>query len=126
AVSSNSTTEHFDFCVLAIPYFTIAKLLPDDAPGRDLAATAEKFESSPLTGIHLWFDRKITDLPHAVLLDRTIQWMFQKSQLIDSRVALASPLSPAKADDRVGSYLELVVSASKSLVNMKREEIIDL
>ena len=121
AVSSNGTTEHFDACILAVPYFTISKLLPDDAPGRDLAATAEKFESSPITGIHLWFDRKITDLPHAVLLDRTIQWMFQKSQLLDSRADVgARPASPN------GSYLELVVSSSKSLVNMKREEIIDL
>ena len=38
------------------------------------------FEHSPITGIHLWFDRPITDLPHATLLDRTIQWMFNKSQ----------------------------------------------
>lgn len=122
AVSGNGSIEHFDFCILAVPYFTIAKLLPDDAPGRDLAATVEKFESSPITGIHLWFDRQITDLPHAVLLDRTIQWMFQKSQLLDTRVAQGS--GPVQAAP--GSYLELVVSSSKSLVNMKREEIIEL
>lgn len=160
AVTTNSTTEHFDFCILAIPYFTIAKLLPDDAAGRGLAATAEKFESSPITGIHLWFDRKVTDLPHAVLLDRTIQWMFQKSQLIDSRATTRVDRGPAlssvegvRARERdttkegivipsaqreesaftqdsglttQGSYLELVVSSSKSLVNMKREEIIEL
>jgi zeta-carotene desaturase len=53
-----------------------------------------------------------------VLLDRTIQWMFQKSLLIDAREAAAAPAA--------GSYLELVVSSSKSLVGMKREEIIDL
>lgn len=81
AVHSNGITDHFDYCILAVPYFAIAKLLPDDAAGRALAATSEKFESSPITGIHLWFDRHITDLPHAVLLDRTIQWMFQKSLL---------------------------------------------
>jgi uncharacterized protein with NAD-binding domain and iron-sulfur cluster len=134
AVQSNGTTEQFDYCVLAVPYFTISKLLPDDVPGRELAATAEKFESSPITGIHLWFDRHITDLPHAVLLDRTIQWMFQKSQLIDARVGAG--VSPAQSERSSEthhsplttrhSYLELVVSSSKSLVNMKREEIIDL
>ena len=152
AVSSNGSTEHFDACILAVPYFTITKLLPDDAPGRDLAATAEKFESSPITGIHLWFDRKITDLPHAVLLDRTIQWMFQKSQLLDSRASARvdaglrarerdttkesivipsaqreeSALTQGLGVTTQGSYLELVVSSSKSLVNMKREEIIEL
>ena len=118
-VSVNGTSQCFDFCILAVPYFTIAKLLPDDVHGQQLAAIAERFESSPITGIHLWFNRKITELPHAVLLDRTIQWMFQKSHLIDTRVG--PTLSAAQ-----GSYLELVVSASKSLVNMKREEIIEL
>ena len=29
------------------------------------------FEHSPITGIHIWFDRPVTDLPHATLLDRT-------------------------------------------------------
>src|SRR5262249_9745779 len=69
-----------------------------------------KFEASPITGIHLWFDREITPLPHAVLLDRTIQWMFQKT----------------KFHQREGSYEELVVSASKTLVEKSRQEILDL
>jgi zeta-carotene desaturase len=61
----------------------------------------------------LWFDRRITDLPHAVLLDRTIQWMFHKSQLLGR-------------DQNGGSYLELVVSSSKSLVEKSRNEIVEL
>ena len=65
----------------------------------------EAFQHSPITGIHLWFDRPITDLPHATLLDRTIQWMFNKSE---------------------GRYIQLVVSASRSLTGMPRNEIIAL
>ena len=81
----------------------------------------ERFESSPITGIHLWFDRQITELDHAVLLDRTIQWMFHKSRLLDrhrnnGNQPQASP----------GSYVELVVSSSKSLVEKSRGEIIEL
>jgi zeta-carotene desaturase len=71
-------------------------------------------ESSPITGIHLWFDRQITELEHAVLLDRTIQWMFHKSKLLGR-----------KAEDG-GSYLELVVSSSKGLVDKSKNEIVDL
>jgi zeta-carotene desaturase len=66
---------------------------------------APKFEHSPITGIHLWFDREITNLPHATLLDRTIQWMFNKDS---------------------GRYLQLVVSASRDLTNLSRGEIVDL
>ena len=46
---------------------------------------ARHFASSPITGIHLWFDREITPLEHAVLLERTIQWMFHKSKILATR-----------------------------------------
>jgi zeta-carotene desaturase len=119
-LQSAATTESFDYAILAVPYYALGKLLPAQngtgAVSTALRQQLEHFESSPITGIHLWFDHEITDLPHAVLLDRTIQWMFQKSQLQPQR----------QQSDRQGSYLELVVSSSKSLVEMGRQEIIDL
>jgi zeta-carotene desaturase len=66
---------------------------------------APKFDHSPITGVHLWFDREITNLPHATLLDRTMQWMFNKDR---------------------GRYLQLVVSASRDLTPLPRNEIIDI
>ena len=70
-----------------------------------LGLEAPRFEHSPITGVHLWFDREITTLPHATLLDRTMQWMFNKDS---------------------GRYLQLVVSASRDLTNLSRQEIIDI
>jgi zeta-carotene desaturase len=96
-----------DAVIVAVPWIGAAKLLPH------FADQLNRIESSSITGIHLWFDREITDLPHAVLLDRTIQWMFNKSRL--------QPQRPEQ-----GSYLEVVVSASKPLVSMQRQDIIDL
>ncbi len=52
---------------------------------KDCAMDCASLESSPITGIHLWFDREITLLEHAVLLERTIQWMFQKSKILATR-----------------------------------------
>ena len=119
-LQSGGATERFDFVVLAIPYNVLGKLLPSqNGSGQASARLQEqiaRFESSPITGIHLWFDREITDLPHAVLLDRTIQWMFQKSMLQRQR----------RGAEQAGSYIELVVSSSKSLVLMSRQEIVDL
>jgi zeta-carotene desaturase len=66
---------------------------------------APKLEHSPITGVHLWFDREITNLPHATLLDRTMQWVFNKDR---------------------GRYLQLVVSASRDLTALGRGEIIDM
>jgi len=109
-VGGNEVTA--DFAVLAAPFNVVGSLLPNDDTSRDLRDKLARFESSPITGIHLWFDRQITNLEHAVLLDRTIQWMFHKSKLLN------------RAGE--GSYVELVVSSSKSLVEMGRQEIIDL
>ncbi|MEX0712129.1 MAG: hydroxysqualene dehydroxylase HpnE, partial [Pirellulales bacterium] len=39
---------------------------------------ASQIECAPISGIHLWFDRQITPLPHAVLVGRLSQWLFRR------------------------------------------------
>jgi len=85
-----------DYYVSAVPFEYINQLIPS------LQLPLERFEHSPITGIHLWFDREITTLPHAVLLNRTIQWVFRKS----------------------ANYFQCVVSSSRSLLPLSREKII--
>ena len=74
-----------DYAILAAPFNGVEKLLPDDPDAETLRQQLQKLESSPITGIHLWFDREITPLEHAVLLERTIQWMFHKSKILATR-----------------------------------------
>jgi squalene-associated FAD-dependent desaturase len=88
-----------DAYVLAVPFERVGALAP--ALPLDLSA----FTHAPITGVHLWFDRPVTDLPHATLLDRTIQWMYNKSE---------------------GRHIQLVISASRTLTEMPRAEVIDL
>jgi len=132
----------FDYLVLALPFDGLARVLPQIPEAAPLREKLGHFESAPITGIHLWFDRQISDLDHAVLLDRTIQWMFHKSRLLNrnptnngegydregydfSRAATAAKLTGALAPAS-GSYIELVVSASKNLIEKSRSEIVDL
>jgi squalene-associated FAD-dependent desaturase len=114
-VLTGSGEQQFDFAVLAAPFQNVASLLPSDESAKPIKQQLAKFVPSSITGIHLWFDREITPLPHAVLLDRTIQWMFHKSKFREGRENAAQ-----------GSYVELVISASKSLVQKSREEILDV
>jgi zeta-carotene desaturase len=88
-----------DAYVLAVPFERVAALAPE------LDLDLSRFEHVPITGIHLWFDRRVTGLPHAALLDRTIQWFFDKGE---------------------GRYLQLVVSASRDLAGMSRADVIAL
>jgi len=107
--------ESFDFVIFAVPFDVLSRMLPDTSAAEPLRQTLSRFETSPITGIHMWFDRQITELDHAVLLDRTIQWMFHKSKLLGT---------PGAGPEN--SYVELVVSSSKTLVEKSRQEIIDL
>jgi squalene-associated FAD-dependent desaturase len=88
-----------DFIVVCLPPERLGAVVPG------LNIDTAWVEYSPITGIHLWFDRPVTDLRHATLLDRTIQWMYNKSG---------------------GRYLQLVVSASRSLTDTPRADVIAL
>jgi len=103
-----------DYVVLALPFAGLASLLPrlPAAPGAAaLAGQVGRLEHWPICSVHLWFDRPVTDLDHAVLLDREIHWMYNKSRIQPQR---AGP----------GSYLELVVSASRSFAARSGEEAV--
>jgi len=113
-LKANGEEQVFDYLVLAVSFDVLSRLLPDGEASAALVQKLGQFTSSPITGIHLWFDHEISDLDHAVLLDRTIQWMFHKSRLIDTR------------DKGNGSYVELVVSSSRSLVEKSKAEIVEL
>lgn len=88
-----------DHYVSALPFEKLAPLAPE------LGIDFSPFTHSPITGVHLWFDRPVTDLPHGTLLDRTIHWFFNKDG---------------------GRYIQLVISASRSLTDMPRAEVIEL
>jgi squalene-associated FAD-dependent desaturase len=101
-----------DYLILAAPFDAVARLLPQGGETSALRTQLNRFSTSPIVGIHFWFDRQITPLDNAVLLDRTIQWMFHKSKF--------------QQNPATGSYVELVVSAAKGLVGKSKNEIEDL
>lgn len=98
-VRSGDIAVQGDYYVSCLPFERLQPLFPD------LPVEWKAFEHSPITGIHLWFDRPVTNLPHATLLDRTIQWMFNKEG---------------------GRHIQLVVSASYNLTRMPRAEVIEM
>ncbi|HEY0265015.1 MAG TPA: hydroxysqualene dehydroxylase HpnE [Granulicella sp.] len=91
--------------VLAVNFREVQRLLPESSV--DLG----RFVSAPITTIQLWYDRDVTGLDHAVLLDTRIQWVFAKSRIRRWPVER-------------GSYLELVISGSWPELEMDRQTIL--
>jgi zeta-carotene desaturase len=100
-----------DYVVSAVSFDAISNLLPG-ADADPFFRRWSRMEGSPISGVHLWWDREVTDLGHAALLDRQIQWMFNKTQDFGR--------------GQGGTYMGLVVSASRDWVRKSRGEILEI
>lgn len=103
-----------DAVVLAVPFEQMQRLLPamPQTPGAaGLASNLARFVHSSYTTVHFWFDREITSLPHAALLDSDLQWIFNKSRI-------------RGYSSDAGCYVELVIAASPLYLEMERAEIL--
>lgn len=114
SVQCEAETFEAEHLVLALSFEAMAKLLPKmpecDAASK-LQARLSQLTHWPICSVHLWFDREITELDHALLLDSEIHWMYHKSRW-----------QPSRSAD--GSYVELVISASSAFAALPREEAI--
>jgi squalene-associated FAD-dependent desaturase len=104
--------------VLAIPFEQVQKLMPavevslgERAAKAEILRKTGRFVHSPFTSILLWYDREISELDHAWLLDTTIEWFFHKSRI-------------RRYGPERGSYVELVIAGSKAQLQQTREEIL--
>lgn len=112
--------ESADAYICAVQHDTLAELLPASVKQRDpQLAQLDRFHVSPITGVHFWFDRKVTDEPFITLMDTQTQWVFNKTALYGSS-------APGPDGAAAGQYLQLVISASYDLLQKPRQEIIDL
>ncbi|QDV46935.1 15-cis-phytoene desaturase [Stieleria neptunia] len=117
-----------DAVIGAVPWHQIDKLFdrwPDAQRSRlpNLDAIS-KIPSSPITGLHLWFDSPITALDHAVMVGTTAQWLF--------RDPFASRHEPAAGTPAAGTsgaakqhYYQVVISASKETISGSKQALVD-
>jgi zeta-carotene desaturase len=93
-----------DYYVCAMPFDRLLKVLPVALRENEIFANLEHLCVSPITGVHMWFDRSVMPEPFLTSVDGTIQWVF----------------------NRTGQYVQIVISASYGLSNRSQQEIIDI
>lgn len=91
-----------DAVVVAVPWRAAARLVPELVP-----AGGESLAASPITAVHLWFDRPVLDLPHAVLVGRVSQWVFRSD-------------GPGDGEE----HCQVVISASHGLRGADRDALV--
>ena len=103
----DGTTVRADWYVLAVPFDRVTDLLPAELVAREpYFGNATRLSPSPITSVHLWFDRRVMNLPHAVLVECLGQWAFDRGES-----------APGE------HYLQVVVSAARPLRGLGRDEV---
>jgi len=112
---ADGSVQNADFVVIALPWRRVGDVVPDAVTNAiSELRSVNQIKSAPITGIHLWLGRPITSLPHAVLIDRLSQWMFNRGEI-----------SLSSNSDKSAFYYQVVISASRELSGRKRDDILN-
>ncbi|MEX0939133.1 MAG: hydroxysqualene dehydroxylase HpnE [Pirellulales bacterium] len=100
--------------ILAVPWRRLPDVL-DNGPLREALQVdrLQRLPSAAITGIHLWFDRPLCDLPHAVLVGRLAQWVFSRG------------CARAPDTQQPSYYYQVVISGSHALAASSRESLVE-
>ena len=110
-VCANGQEIRPDFVIVALPWSKISEVFAGEVAARlPWLEEMRQVEAAPITGVHLWFDRPIMALPHAVMVGRLSQWVFNRG-----------PREEAAGGEH---YYQVVISASRELAGRDRQEII--
>lgn len=121
-INTNQICQFADAVILAIPWFQFSKLtiLSKGNLSPSIAAGCQQLRSSPITGIHTWWDRPWLNSSHAAIVGRLCQWVFPKPTEIkpaDTRTSTA--------DSRGASseyYYQIVISASRDFASDRSQD----
>ncbi|WP_437231222.1 hydroxysqualene dehydroxylase HpnE [Planctomicrobium sp. SH661] len=100
-----------DQFVLAVPQHQLGVLLSTQPALHPLSQQIEQIQTAPITSIHLWFDRPVMTLPHAVLVGRLGQWVFARGT--------------GQTPRGTGYLYQVVISASRHLHEMTQQQVVD-
>jgi squalene-associated FAD-dependent desaturase len=96
-----------DWYVSAVPFDRLLDLLPAEVvEAQPYFGNLRQLETSPITSVHVWYDRPVTELPHLVLVSCAGQWVFNRGKV-----------APGE------HYLQVVVSAARQFRGVGHDEV---
>lgn len=99
--------------ISAVPYFAATRLLPEQLSQLEPFVHFKKFKSSPIISIFLWFDRAIMEQEFLGLIDRNIQWLFNRRRIFREK---------GKAEN----YLCAVISGARDCLDLSKHELVKM
>ena len=103
-----------DAFVSAMPVDIFKLMIPEKWKAMDIFKKLDGLRGVPVINIHLWFDRKLTDIDHL---------LFSRSPLLSVYADMSITCNEYKDPNR--SMLELVFAPAKEWIGRRDEEIIE-
>jgi squalene-associated FAD-dependent desaturase len=98
---------HGDKYVATVPFDRLIEMLPKEIIEKEsYFSNLNKLEPSPITSVHLWYDRPVLKYPHIVLVDCVGQWVFNRGEACPGEF-----------------YLQVVVSAARQFRGLNHDEV---
>jgi squalene-associated FAD-dependent desaturase len=130
-----------DHVVVAVPHWLVLDLLPPECAAHPDVSRVRELETAPISSVHLWFDRPIlipsgartsnaahspspTELPHAVLIDRLSQWIFNRDVLHADAAAGVQLSTEATPVEPRGHNYQVIISASRNIASASQQDVI--
>jgi len=100
-----------DAYVSALPFEVLQATLPPELAAEPFFAEADSLSSSPIVGIHLWYDRPVMDQDFVAFLGSPVQWVFNKSAI--------------QGDDSMpGQYVCISLSGAWPYIKLPKERLV--
>jgi squalene-associated FAD-dependent desaturase len=107
AALRSGETRSADWYISTVPFNRLLDLLPPEVIEKHACfRNLMHLEQSPITSVHLWYDRAVMNLPHVVLVNCVGQWVFNRGEV-----------APGE------HYVQVVVSASRQFRGLGHDEV---
>ena len=99
-----------DAYVSALPLVNLMPLLPPHLAKTSFFASLEHLQTAPIVNVYLWYDRPVMEQDFVALVDSPLQWVFNKSSIMDRSEAQ-------------GQYVTVSLSAAFDYVNQPKQAL---
>lgn len=102
---------HSKAVISTVPYYSLKRLLATEQQVLLRCSEIDTFSSAPIISLHLWFDKEFMSDEYIGLIDRTIQWLFNRRKITGG-------------DPPSIGYLSAVISAAYDYIDMPKEQLV--
>ena len=71
--------------ISAVPFWTLANILPDELSALEPFSTLGQLQTSPIVNVHLRYDRQVMSGDFRYFLNSPLQWVFNGSVIRTAR-----------------------------------------